>query len=282
MTTASIQQPQRQKSGLPSLVAAFIRRDWKMARSYRLAFVLQFVGSLFSLVLVYFLSKFMGPSIADRSGQLQEGYFAFAAMGLTLLSLVMTALNIFGRQLRTEQQTGTFEALLTTPTPPWLILLGSSCYELLFAVAASAVTLVLAITVFGMQIRFELAPDCVAVLTVVVSVCIFSALGILYAAVVVVFKGGTAAMGLITGGMALIGGVYYPTSVFPSALRVLAQLFPLAQSANLVRQTLLLGELPLAQLGVLFCYAVVLVPIALWLFSRAVRRARRQGTLGQY
>lgn len=282
MTAASVTSRRQQGPALSSLIAAFIRRDWHMARSYRLAFVLQFVGSLFSLLLVYYLSRFMGPSISAQSAQLRDGYFAFASLGLILLSLVMTALNIFGRQLRTEQQTGTFEALLTTPTPPWLILVGGCCYELLFATVAAVVTLVLAIAVFGLRIRFAVAPDAIAFLAILASVGIFSALGILYAAVVVVFKGGTAVMNLLTGGMALVGGVYYPTSVFPGPIRVLAQAFPMAQSANVVRETFLFGELPLAQLGFLWAYAVALVPLAFWLFNRAVRRARRQGTLGQY
>jgi ABC-2 type transport system permease protein len=253
-----------------------------MARSYRLAFVLQFAGSLFALVLVYFLSRFMGPSIASRSAQLRDGYFDFAALGLILLSVIMTALNIFGRQLRTEQQTGTLEALFTTPTPPWLILVGSSSYELLFAALEGIVMLVLAIAIFGLRIQFSVAPDAVALASVLASVGIFASFGILYAAVVVVIKGGTAVMGLLTSGMALVGGVYYPTSVFPGPLRLLAEAFPLAQSTNVLRSTLLFGQLPLAQVGILYAYAVVLVPLSFWLFSRAVRRARRQGTLGQY
>jgi ABC-2 type transport system permease protein len=282
MTATSVVR-RRRGPGLFSLVAAFIRRDWNMARSYRLAFVLQFVGSLFSLLLVFFLSRFIGPALAGRSGQmLRDGYFAYAALGLILLSLLMTALNIFGRQLRTEQQTGTFETLLTTPTPPWLILVGSSCYELLFAAAAGLIELVIAIGVFGLHIRFAVAPDGIALLATLASLGIFSAFGIIYAAVVVVFKGGTAVMGLVNGGMALVGGIYYPTSVFPVPLRLIAEAFPLAQSANVLRDTLLFGELPLAQVGILCAYAVVLVPLALWLFDRGMHRARRQGTLGQY
>jgi ABC-2 type transport system permease protein len=232
---------------------------------------------------VFFLSRFIGTALAGRSGQLlRDGYFAYAALGLILLSLIMTALNIFGRQLRTEQQTGTFETLLTTPTPPWLILVGSSFYELLFSAVASLFELALAIGVFGLRIRFAVAPDGVALLATLASLCIFSAFGIMYAAVVVVFKGGGAVMGLVSGGIALVGGVYYPTTVFPGPLRLLAQAFPLAQSTNVIRETLLFGQLPLAQVGILCAYAVVLVPLALWLFDRGMHRARRQGTLAQY
>ena len=142
--------------------------------------------------------------------------------------------------------------------------------------------LVLAIAIFGLRIQFSVAPDAVALASVLASVGIFASFGILYAAVVVVIKGGTAVMGLLTSGMALVGGVYYPTSVFPGPLRLLAEAFPLAQSTNVLRSTLLFGQLPLAQVGILYAYAVVLVPLSFWLFSRAVRRARRQGTLGLY
>jgi ABC-2 type transport system permease protein len=283
MTATSLSHRSRHGPAPLPLVAAFIRRDWKMARSYRLSFALQFVGSLSSLLLVYFLSRFMGHAISGLGGHLlTDGYFDYAAPALILLALLMTALGIFGRQLRTAQQTGTLETLLTTPTPPWLILVGGSCYELLFAAAAGLVTLALAMGAFGLRIRFALAPDGVALLAALGALGVFSAFGMLYAAFVVVFKGGTAVLSLLSAGVALVGGIYYPISVFPTALRILAEAIPLAQSVNIVRETLLFGEVPLAQLGILWVYTVVLVPLSLVVFGRAVRRARRQGTLGQY
>jgi ABC-2 type transport system permease protein len=121
-----------------------------------------------------------------------------------------------------------------------------------------------------------------SLLILVASLAVFAAFGIFYAAFVVVFKRGDMIMSLFTAIMGLGGGVFFPTSVLPSGLRPLAQAFPLTQASNLLRDTLLFHRLPLGQVGELCATAVILLPPSLWLFGRAVRRARKVGTLGQY
>jgi len=265
-----------------SLIAAFLRRDWKVARSYRMAFALQGFQSLWGLALVYFLSRFLGPALAKSDPALRDGYFAYAAIGVTLLSVLSVALIIFAGKLRQDQQTGTFETVLASPTPPWLIVLASSCYDLIYATVAGALTLIFAIVVFGLRLHGSPAEYGLSILILVSSLGVFAAFGVAYAAFVVVFKRGDAIMSLLTAVMGLAGGVFYPVTVLPKVVQPLAQVFPLTQAATTLRDTLLYHQLPLAKVAELCGSAIILLPPALWLFDRSVRHARAVGTLGQY
>jgi predicted tellurium resistance membrane protein TerC len=95
----------QKKIATPGLVAAFIRRDWAIARSYRLPFIFDVVQSLFSLVLVYFLAKLFTGSVALKGIGDKAGYFGFAVIGLAVLGVLTTSLVTFAERLRTDQTT---------------------------------------------------------------------------------------------------------------------------------------------------------------------------------
>ena len=264
------------------LVAAYLRRDWAMAVSYRMAFALQWFQALWGIVLVYFLSRFLGHALVHASPDLRQGYFAYAAIGVSLLAVLQVALVTFASKLRQDQQTGTFETVIASPTPPWLMVLASSSYDLIQSAISGILTILLAMGLFGLRLHGSPASYGLALLILVASLGVFAGFGILYAAFVVVFKRGDMIMSLFTAVMGLGGGVFFPASVLPPGIRPLAQAFPLTQASNLLRDTLLFHKLPLGQVGELCATAVVLLPPSLWLFGRAVRRARKVGTLGQY
>ncbi|HLX87111.1 MAG TPA: ABC transporter permease, partial [Acidimicrobiales bacterium] len=87
---------------------------------------------------------------------------------------------------------------------------------------------------------------------------------------------------LVGSGLSLVGGVYYPVQLLPHGLRAVADLLPFTWALDALRASLLQGQEPLARLGLLAGVAAVALPASLGLFSAALRRARRLGTLAQY
>ncbi|MBA2776111.1 MAG: hypothetical protein H0U31_05200 [Chloroflexia bacterium] len=97
------------------LLGAFLHRDWHVALSYRMQFVLEFLETIGEVVLLFYLGKFVDRGDFETDVGVTTDYFSFAALGLALLNLFFTALNAFSVTLRIEQTTGSLEALLTTP-----------------------------------------------------------------------------------------------------------------------------------------------------------------------
>lgn len=262
-------------------VAAFVRRDWRIARSYRLQFLLDLASIPLALGLFYFLSRLVDPQALPADPDLRQGYFSFAAVGLVVFRMVQTALSSFTTKLRAEQTTGTFEALLASPVSPTVVVLGIAAFDLLRALAGGAVTLLVAVM---LGLRLELSVGTLIGLGVGLPALLatFAAVGVLVAAFAAVFKQVNALLGLVTAALALLAGVYFPIEVLPGPLLAVADLLPFTWGVDVMRAALLRGDLAADRLALLVGFAATSLPLSLWLFRRSVDRARRQGTLAQF
>jgi len=264
-----------------AVLAAFIRRDWTLAWSYRVPFLMGLGQSVTTVGFLYFLGRLVGPRIASAGQGLSGGYFAYAIVGTTLLAFFSVTLTSFAQRLRQDQMTGTLEVLLTMPPRPAATMLYSGSYQLIYSVLVNIVTLALAATV-GLRFTPSVAGALLAVATLLASLAFFWAVGVAFAAFVVVFKRGETLTAIGTSVLMLVGGVYYPVALMPHVLRDLAEVIPFTWALEVLRGTLLTGSLPLLRFGELCAVTAIVVPVSLSLFSAAVDRARRLGTLGQY
>src|SRR5437016_6101745 len=118
---------------------------------------------------------------------------------------------------------------------------------------------------------------------------VLSCLGILSASFAMVFKRGDP-FGIFLGtGSALFSGVFFPTQLVSqyagSRLASISRILPATYGLDGIRRVLIVGQgfsqvrEPLATLLV---FLAVLLPFSLWVFGRAVRRAKREGSLIQY
>jgi ABC-2 type transport system permease protein len=264
------------------VLGAFLRRDFRINLSYRLAFGLQALSVLFPLVLYFFLGRVVDQSnFAARQG-LGGGYFGYAAVGLALLTIVQISLASFANKLREEQFTGTLEALLATPASSSLIVLASAGYELLRGVIRALITIVVAVVVFGLALDLDPGSLGVVGLALVGALGLFAALGVAVAAFTVIFKQTAALTGIIGYGLGILGGVYFPIEVMPTPLEEIAAALPFTWGLDVLRASLLGGDVDPLQLVGLFGSAMLLLPAALLGFRMAVQHARRRGTLAQY
>jgi ABC-2 type transport system permease protein len=265
-----------------AVLGAFIRRDWRINISYRAGTALEFATMLFSLALFFYLGHLIdNPAFSQEQG-LSGGYFGFAVVGLALVRMVQASLSSFSRKLREEQTTGTFEVLMATPNRPGLIVLSSAAYDLLRATVSALVLILAAVVFFGLSL--DTSPDALAITAVALVGCIglFASLGVAVAAFTVVFKRSTAFLALIVAFVSLLGGAYFPLSVLPEPLQSIAKALPFTWALDVLRDALLGGDVNLLQLAGLFAAAAVMLPLMLWVFSLALRRARKTGTLAAY
>jgi len=265
------------------VVAASLEREWQVTRSYKLPFVMSAVQLVASVATFYFLSKIIGPGVEHRyGGQLAGGYFAFAVIGTSLLSIVSVMLTSFAARLRSDQTTGTLEALLMTPSPAWLTVPAGAAYQLMFAALSAGLSIALAAGLFGL--RFSIRPVGLAALVVLLAGTFvgFAALGVAFTGFVMVFKRGQGVITMVVTGLSLFGGVLYPLGVLPGPLRAVAGWVPFTWALLALRDILIDGGAPWGRVAQLWAAALVALPLSLYVFDRALRRARRGGTLAQY
>ena len=125
---------------------AFIRRDFLSMVSYRLAFVLQLFGMLFSLAAFFFMTKMMDPNAKGLNG---IPPFDYLLIGLAFLSYFSTALHAFASRIRREQMMGTLEAMLVSPTRTHVVVFASAAWDFTYGAFRILLYLGLAVLLFG-------------------------------------------------------------------------------------------------------------------------------------
>lgn len=260
-------------------LGAVLRRDIRLALSYRLDFFLRGVSTFFSVVLWYFFAAYLTPKAGFASG---EDYFGFVVIGTSMLGFLQVALHGFARRLREDQVTGTLEMLFTAPAPPFLLLLGSCLWELILQAIQAAVGLAIA-AALGAKFHLGSLPGLFAVL--LLTILCFGALGLIAASLLLVFQRGEPVTPFVGALFTLMGGVFFPTEVLPAWLEAVAKFLPLPYTTSALRTLLLqsgsLGEVK-GELLALALFAAALLPLSALAFSLCLRLARKYGLLGLY
>ncbi|HEU4450262.1 MAG TPA: ABC transporter permease [Gaiellaceae bacterium] len=262
---------------------AFARRDLIVAWSYRFTFF----SDAFALVLQAFLFYFVGLLVDDRKlpefGGAPVSYMEFVAIGIALAAFVQVGLGRISSALRREQMIGTLEAMLLTPTSPATIQLGSVVYDLIYVPIRTALFLVAIAVGFGLE--FNTGGLVPALLVLVAFVPFVWGLGLISAAGTLTFRGGSAGVNFGVSIMTLASGAYFPLDLLPGWLSAIAAYNPMAIAIDGMREPML-GTVSwpetLESVLVLTPLSAVSLLAGVLAFRLALRRERRQGTLGLY
>ena len=95
-------------------VVAFFRRDVAIARSYRMAFLLEILEAFFGVATFYYLSRFVSNDELVRVLPAKSDYFAFALVGFAFFDYLTVSLSAFDNSIVEAQRNGTLEAMLVT------------------------------------------------------------------------------------------------------------------------------------------------------------------------
>ena len=264
-----------------TIVGAFLRRDFTTALSYRLPYAFDLFAVLVNVVLFFYVGKLIDPGASD-SRDLADGYFPFVLVGLGMFGMASVALSRFSAGIRDEQVAGTLEVLLMQPVSPRLVILGSAAYELTRAVVTAFLTVILGVLIFDVALTTEPVALLAALAVTLVAMVVFTALGVAVAAFTLLYKQGQSVVAATIVTISLLSGVYYPLDVMPGALSAIGELLPTTWALDLLRDCLIHGEVDAPALLGLAAVAALALPVGLWIFSRALDRARALGTLGQY
>ena len=134
-------------------LALLFRRDLAVARSYRLAFLIEIFQSLFGAASFYFLSRFVDSPKLERSLPAGTSYFSFALVGIAFFDYMSVALTTFDSSLQEARQNGTLENLLVTQTSLPVILAGSSLYPFVLMSLRTAIYIGWGAVLFGFPLR---------------------------------------------------------------------------------------------------------------------------------
>ncbi len=268
-------------------VRAFVVRDFQLELSYRFAFLLRVLSILAVVTTLFFVSRtfFLGredcPCAQSPFAQWRDPLAAWIT-GLAVLNYFMTGFSSLANAIRSEQTQGTLEGVLMTPIGIPALIVSSSAWDFVQATFFSSLYLFFGWLFFN--VRFQ-GNFLLALVFLVLTTLVLASIGILSASFAMVFKRGDP-FGIFLGtGSALFSGVFFPTQLLGGGVGRISRLLPPTYGLDGIRRVLIEGQ-GLADvrepLLTLLAFLAVLLPFSLWVFGRAVRRAKREGSLIQY
>lgn len=258
---------------------AIVNRDWVLFRSYRMVAVTEIIGGLFTLLLFYYLSRI----VSSEAFATPDDYFAFAVVGLIVMATLAATLTALPRMVRQELVAGTLERLVVSPFGVVGAVTAMLAFPFMFSIVRGAITLGIANLAFGMPVEWSTVP--LAIPVAVAGAFAFAPFALLVTASVLTVKQAGAGTGFVVSVIALIGGFLFPVALLPDWLEWASRVQPFTPALDLLRH-LLVGTPLTASAWVLLVkvigFALVLMPIAVWVLHSAVQFAQRRGTITEY
>lgn len=262
---------------------AFVRRDYLLASSSPLTFVWQLATILFAAPTLFYLGRLVQPAASADLGPYGGDYFAFVILGIAFSGLFSATMGAWATGIRNEHLGGTLDAVLVSPVSLLTVAMGSSLWSTFVAAVQTLVYLLFGRLVFHLALEhMNLASAAAAVL---ITFAVFASLGMISAALILLFRSGDPLTGLLAGVSVLVAGIFYPTTILSPALQRVAQWVPLTHALQAIRLALLtgagIGRL-LEEIVTLALFAFVLTPLAVMALHAAVGVAKRFGTLVEH
>lgn len=266
----------------PRAILAIIRANFRTATSYRLRFIQSLASTVLTVIPVFFVARALQPMMQGVIQYEGRNYFPFLIVGFVVISLVSVCVDSLPSQVGADINNGFFEALIGTPAGTPSILLGMIGYPISFMLLRGTVMLSLG-AFFGVHISWARVPE--TLLIVVLLTVAHFGVALIATSLVIAFRTTMSLPQLFIAASGFLGGVYWPTSVIPSWVRVVSDMLPISYGLRALRRTLLDGQ-PLSAVGddvlTLAGYGGLLLSLGAITLSIALSYARRRGTLSQY
>lgn len=259
----------------------FIRglRIWTTYKSQAIFTVLQWV---LPVLLYFFVASYLTSQISSSVSVFGGSYIAFFVIGLAFQGYVSAMVASLSQRIRTEEEMGTLEHLMLSPTRPGAILLYTLLWPILLNSMEAVIVLSIGTFLLGVHLHVDVAGTLIVVILILAS---NGGIGMMAAAYTLFAKQGNPISLFFSTFSIFISGVVFPVTILPASVRAIAYALPLTYGLEALRFTMLDASsvstiLPLIEYLGIAC--IVTLPLGLYLFRRAFNFVRNQGTLSGY
>jgi len=185
-------------------------------------------------------------------------YLAFLIPGLLTMSSMNQAYSIATEINISRFYFKVFEEYLLAPLPRWEIIIGETCYGI-----TKGLIPVVIIGIYSLFCGITLQFGLLFLVALLLHLAIFSQLGFIAALIVKSHSDQATISAFLITPMMFLSGTFFPVDQMPMAIRIVASIFPLTYSTQLIRSTLTPGaDINYALFGVLLGIMIVLFFIA--------------------
>jgi ABC-2 type transport system permease protein len=229
--------------------------------------------------------KFVADLVGENGPEVAYDYYTFVVLGIATMSVLGVTLNSFGGAMLNFVTQGQLEMFLVEPMPWRALPFALVPWPTFQAFITSGLMVVLSIPLGA---EYSMSGVLPAIVIVFMGFAATLSIGILGASIKVLSKRTDPVLQLYTIAASVLSGAFFPIDLLPQWARALAWVIPHTYVIQALRRVLMpQGEVlpgPTAGQAILALgvFSLVMYPIALWVFGRALEYGRKIGALSGY
>jgi ABC-2 type transport system permease protein len=198
--------------------------------------------------------------------------FDFVAPGFIALNVMASGLTALGVALARERESGTLDGILMSPISRSSILLGKTISHTVRNLFQGAITILLVVLLFGINIRGN---PFLIIFILIIGTVSFLGFGIVATALTKEQESAQLILGLLQFPMMFLSGVLFPIEQMPSFLQTISKFLPLTYAVDALRKVMILGagiEAVIWPILILIVLGLVTLLIGVPLFEKAIKK----------
>jgi len=268
---------------------AFTKLRFSRWSAYYTQWILDIVGHVVMLATAFFISRLLSPAVEPLLGPYGSNYIAFVILGVALLNPIEQIRRAPYNALNITFWDGTYELYALSPVGIKALMIGSIIWESIYWSGILGLYFALGIFFFGLTLNTGANYGMAFLLYVLLTLAVIG-LGIIDAAAISLLEAKqwrTPLELLMTIVAPILAGVYFPIEILPKWISTLGYLLPHTFGFQAIRMLLLAGASSSTStvyfgLITLSIYCVIIIPLAILLFSRSISKAEKDGNLSRW
>ena len=244
--------------------------------SYKFNLLVQIVGLIFIFIVAFF-------SLKDEVNSQTNLSYIYFFLNLVSIDFMLSAISVFSREIRINQTTGTFEAMLLTKTSFLTIIFSSYARTLVRCIARAIVYFIICIIFFNAEIRFFNL--LMLLISFIYNSIPFIAIGLISASFIIAFKVGDITTFFVSLISVFFSGIFFPISSLPHFLHPFGDINPLKVGLEatkiLINDNFVFIDL-LPYFMITLVEIILFLPIGIFLLNYCFKLAKKNGNLSFY
>jgi len=258
---------------------AFVERNFNLMKRYWGWEVVWLTYSIASALSI----TYIGAGMEQISGASVDANYLvlYLLIGTLLWRYLSIVFDAISEMIAWERWEGTVEYTFMAPVSRLTHMVGQTIFSLVWGLIFTGVIFLVVALFFHLDLENANLAGASAVL--VASSISFIGIGIMAAVLPLLFpERGAQMTHVVQAILLLISGVYYPITVLPKWMQVIAYVSPATYALEAMRAAMLedagWAEL-LPSLALLTAMGLITIPMGVWIFARAEHYAKRTGKL---
>jgi len=216
----------------------------------------------------------INPFVVETKGIIpgNPNYFEFMAPGIMAMVIMMAAMIGLAGSVSRERELGTMDGILSAPISRLSVVVGKSFALGVRGLLQAALTLILAVLLFGVVVHGNLG---IVILLLILTVFSFIGIGLIISAVSSDQETAMTIMMTVMFPMMFLSGAFFPVQQMPMVLQWISKVIPLTYSVEALRKCIVLGtglSGMTTEVWVMLAFGAVFLAIAIPVFSRVTTR----------